>query len=300
MTTDRLYEFLTLSKTLNYSKAAESLFISQSALSKHIAELEKELGLTLFERDNHSVSLTPAGLVLSREAFALIDKCNAAENLLKIENISTTGTLRIACSLEFSYASHIMVFLSQFLQRYPDIAVRLEVITNSITPALFDQFEILFAPCEFMNLPPDIHRDLVRNHTTYAAVPHGHRFISKARVSLSEFAGETLIVPFSEELFGPYAQNLTLARRLTHEKVQYLSVPNLATALLEARLGRGIAILPRYAQAASGNGLFFIRIDNAGCRFNEYIYWDNRNENGAAKLFYEEFRDTCLRRYADV
>ena len=44
MKTETLYEFLVLSKTLNYSKAAENLYISQSVLSKHIQEMEKELG----------------------------------------------------------------------------------------------------------------------------------------------------------------------------------------------------------------------------------------------------------------
>lgn len=296
MTTERLYEFLILSRTLNYSKAAESLFISQSALSKHISELEKEIGLTLFDRDNHSVSLTPAGVVLSNEAFPLIEQCRSTENLLKMDDVSTVGTLRIAIGLEFSYASHIRIFISQFIQRYPDIALRLEVLTDGITPAVFKRCDILFAPCEFMNLSPDIHRELVKRHTTYAAVPHGHKFLSKANVKLSEFAGQTLIVPFADELFGPYAQNLILAAKLTHDRVTHIAVPNLSTALTEVFLDRGIAIVPRYAQAATGNGLFFIAIENRNCRFNEYLYWDDRKGNGAAKLFYEEFLDAYIRK----
>ena len=299
MTTDRLYEFLILSKTLNYSKAAESLFISQSALSKHIRELEKELGLTLFERDNHSVSLTPAGLLLSREAYGLIDKCRSTENLLRLDNVSTRGVLRIAVSLEFSYASHIRIFTSQFIQRYPDIDVRLDVTTHSILPAIFDSCDILFAPCEFMNLPSGIHRKLVKSHTTYVTVPHGHEFLTKSTIKLSELAGQTLIVPFADELFGPYAQNLTLASRLTHDRLAHIAVPNLPTALTEIAMGRGIAILPRYAQRFSDD-LFFIAVDNTSCHFNEFIYWDSREENGAAKLFYEEFCDTYIRRLAAI
>ena len=64
MNTDRLYEFLTLAQTLNYSKAVETLFISQSVLSKHIKDLEKELDVELFIRNTHSVTLTNAGQIL--------------------------------------------------------------------------------------------------------------------------------------------------------------------------------------------------------------------------------------------
>ena len=61
MTTERLYEFLILSKVLNFSQAAESLYITQSVLTKHIQELEKELVTQLFTRTTHEVKLTPYG-----------------------------------------------------------------------------------------------------------------------------------------------------------------------------------------------------------------------------------------------
>ena len=301
MTTDRLYEFLVLSRALSFSKAAGTLFISQSALSKHIAELEKELGLSLFERDNHSVRLTPAGMVLSRDAYAFLDKCNSTESLLKVKNLVSEGTLRIACVLEFSYASHIRIFLSQFTQRYPQIQMQLNVIPNGVRPETLKEYDILFAPCEFQNLPSSVHQDLVRSHFTYAAVCHGHELLAKNQVKLSELAGQTLIVPFAEELFGPYAQNMLLTKKLTHDKISCFSVPNLSTALTEVAIGRGICIVPRYAQYAAGNNMpFFIRIDNPSCRFHEYIYWDENNDNGAAKLFYEEFCNTYIRNHSDM
>ena len=66
MKTEKLYEFLVLSKTLNYSRAAETLYISQSALSKHILEIEQELNTQLFLRTTHDVKLTEAGLYLAQ------------------------------------------------------------------------------------------------------------------------------------------------------------------------------------------------------------------------------------------
>ena len=57
----QLKYFAAVADTLNFSRAAETLFISQSALSKQIADLERELGMVLLQRDKRSVRLTPAG-----------------------------------------------------------------------------------------------------------------------------------------------------------------------------------------------------------------------------------------------
>ena len=56
----QLKYFAAVADTLNFSRAAETLFISQSALSKQIADLERELGMVLLQRDKRSVRLTPA------------------------------------------------------------------------------------------------------------------------------------------------------------------------------------------------------------------------------------------------
>jgi hypothetical protein len=61
MDSDRLNEFIVLAEKLNYSKASKMLFISQSVLSRHIMDLEEELGVRLFDRDYRNVSLTSAG-----------------------------------------------------------------------------------------------------------------------------------------------------------------------------------------------------------------------------------------------
>lgn len=60
MQTEFLYEFVAVAKCLNYRKAAEAVHVSASAISKHIASLEKELGFELFDR-SRGMSLTPAG-----------------------------------------------------------------------------------------------------------------------------------------------------------------------------------------------------------------------------------------------
>ena len=72
MNTEHIKEFVLLASNLNFSKAAEDSFISQSSLSKHIRILEKELGAQLFIRTTRSIMLTEAG----NHVFALCKKDN--------------------------------------------------------------------------------------------------------------------------------------------------------------------------------------------------------------------------------
>jgi len=60
-------EFIAFDEYGNFSKTAQSMYITQPALSRHIAEMEKELGVKLLERNKHSVSFTEAGLKVYKQ-----------------------------------------------------------------------------------------------------------------------------------------------------------------------------------------------------------------------------------------
>ena len=65
MTVFQIQCFLSVAETLNFTEAANRLFIAQSSLSRNISHLEEEIGLTLFIRTKKYVRLTPSGTVLS-------------------------------------------------------------------------------------------------------------------------------------------------------------------------------------------------------------------------------------------
>ncbi len=70
----QLRSFLAVADTLNFSRAAQSLFLSQSALSRQIMDLEREIGLPLFERNTRRVELTEAGRQLLVRARELMER----------------------------------------------------------------------------------------------------------------------------------------------------------------------------------------------------------------------------------
>ena len=289
MNTGRLYEFLVLSKLLNYGKAAEALYISQSVLTKHIQAMEKELGVPLFVRTTHGVTLTEAGRLLTKEAPELVGKCDSVLRRLRSRNVPAQGNIYIGICLEFSYSNHIRRFFQSFLERYPDIELKYDVLTGSTPSSTAGQYDLLFTPCIYHDLPPSIGHLSARSHGTFAILPPGHTLMSQSAVSLHQLSGQTIIVPHAGELFGPYEQNWILAEKATRGQVSVIKVDNLSTALFLVTIGKGICIAPRYAKNMLPAETFTVSISDRSCRFDEHLYY-NKTGNGAARLFFEEYQ----------
>lgn len=75
MDIETMKTFLVLVDTKNFTRTAHQLFIAQSTVTNRILELEKELNVTLFERNNRSVELTPAG----ERIFVVRGECDPAD-----------------------------------------------------------------------------------------------------------------------------------------------------------------------------------------------------------------------------
>lgn len=289
MNTSRLYEFLVLARVLNYSKAAKALFISQSVLSRHILELEKEFGCALLVRDTHGTVLTEAGRVLASEGGALIQKCESAISHLRERTAPAQGRIRVGMSLEFSYSGHIRSFLGQFSRDYPQIELIYDVLPFHTPPDVVTGYDLFFTPCDFPNLPDSVERFSVNSHGIYAILPPNHALLSSGTIRLHQLKGQTIIVPYADELFGPYARNYLLTEKAVKGQLAHINVDNLSTALFLVSMGKGICLAPHYVQNLLRRDTFVVAVADRKCRFDEYLYCCKR-DNSAAKLFFEEFQ----------
>ncbi len=125
----RLRIFLAVARRLSYSRAAEDLFISQPAVSRHMASLEEELGVQLLGQSGNRVFLTETGRVVYGYAQRLFDvEDELTRALAEMANLER-GRLRLGAS------STPGVYLlppavAAFQERYPDIEVSL-LVANS-------------------------------------------------------------------------------------------------------------------------------------------------------------------------
>ncbi len=87
--------FVVVGEELNFTRAAERLFLSQQAVSKSVGQLERELGVPLLERSTHAVALTPAGAALLDPCRAALGAIDAALADARAVGRSERGTVRV-------------------------------------------------------------------------------------------------------------------------------------------------------------------------------------------------------------
>lgn len=120
----KLTIFYHTAKALNTTKAAETLHLSQPAISKSIKELEREMSITLFEREKGRLTLTPAGKYLLEQSEDLIEKERVIMFNLQHMKEKFSGTLFIGASTTLS--QYILPeLLAQFREHHPDIKINL-------------------------------------------------------------------------------------------------------------------------------------------------------------------------------
>ena len=115
--------FLAVCETMNYTRAAEQLFVTQSTLSQYLLKLENELGTPLFSREKSGLVPTEAGHVYLHAARAVVQIQNAAE--ASIAALKKEGFLCVGVS--FWGLTLLTGLLPAFKSRFPDITLRIFV-----------------------------------------------------------------------------------------------------------------------------------------------------------------------------
>jgi DNA-binding transcriptional LysR family regulator len=126
----RLKVFYTVAKRLSFTKAADELFISQPAITKHIHELEDEYKAKLFERKGNRISLTKAGDLLFAFAEDIFERYDNVAFEINALDKRKEGMLRLGASTTVSQYV-VAPLLAKFRNKFPD--VQLSLITGNTT-----------------------------------------------------------------------------------------------------------------------------------------------------------------------
>jgi DNA-binding transcriptional LysR family regulator len=124
---DKLRIFHAAAEAGSFTHAGEALRMSQSAVSRQVSSLEKDLGIALFHRHARGLVLTEQGDMLYRTASDVMNKLQTAETLLADTTTKPTGELRITCPIGLGTV-WVTQRLREFIELYPDI--RVDLILN--------------------------------------------------------------------------------------------------------------------------------------------------------------------------
>lgn len=134
MDSRQLQQFLNLAHSLHFGRAAELSHVSASALSRSIRQLEDELAVVLFERDNRTVALTPAGVAFQDYARDALTQWDVIRHRLHEEAGELQGEVSIYCSVTASY-SFLFDLLDRFRREHPRIEIKLHTGDSELAVA---------------------------------------------------------------------------------------------------------------------------------------------------------------------
>lgn len=134
--------FLTVAREENITKASEVLHITQPTLSRQLAQLEEDLGISLFERGTRKISLTNEGILLRRRAEEIVNLVDKTEAELLEEDKNLAGNICFGCG-ELKSMQVLVDMLAEFHQEYPFVTYDLftgtaDVVKERMEKGLID------------------------------------------------------------------------------------------------------------------------------------------------------------------
>lgn len=202
----QLHYFLVLCEEMNYTRAAQRLFLSRQALRQSITALEAELCGPLFVSAHHKLSLTDRGLSLQRHAAPVVEQFQQMQAALHAE-IQSAEPVRIGISVSLvpDYLPGLETQLDKFRQQYPHIEMRFRLMDNDAVADSVEQGEldaglVMDLGCASKVLA----RTTLRADPACLLVPRGHPFWEKESVPLADLRGQRVLLPsLRQDLFAP-------------------------------------------------------------------------------------------------
>ncbi|MEM6521083.1 MAG: LysR substrate-binding domain-containing protein [Cyanobacteria bacterium P01_C01_bin.70] len=280
----QLRYFVTVAEELHFGRAADRLQITQPALSKQVASLEKTLGTLLLLRTKRTVQLTHAGQVFLEQAHQLLGQAEAAIQLARRADQGEIGQLTIGFT---ETAAHTVLpqWVRTFRQQHPGVEITMiELATEAQVKAL-QQGQIDLA---FLHPPIDerglqLHSILEENFV--AVLPQQHPLLEYESIPIAALADEALIIhpraegPTLYDAFIQVCYDAGFQPKIVQESISLQARVCLAAA------GIGITFTPDSLQCLVGNNVACRPLANCPIRLKFAAVWPQKSVNPKLKAF---------------
>lgn len=284
--------FIAVAEHLNFSRAAESLYISQPSLSIRISALEAELGVKLFQRTHQQVYLTDEGAVLLPAVRDILERIRQLSQLVKESLPAEPEPAELLIGIDVTEDRALPIIentLSSFQKRYPKTSIKVMDIS-------VDEYEekLLQGDMDFCMM---VLQDQAEVNPAFLSIP----LLSEPMVMVTMDPGgrsvEELIRTREAQLLFEGARGQRWNRqyleflRSYKPDIQPTYVENPSLLCLNLSRGKVISFLPKtYAESALDGRLSMIPVEfPQGCDITLTLLWKKDNIKPAIQLMINEF-----------
>ena len=270
VTLKQLRAFVAVARQGSFTVAAESLYITQSALSGLIKELEQTLGLRLFDRSTRRLQLSDTGRDLYPQIEKILQELEAVVD--EVGNIKQLrqGLVRVAAS-QLLAATTLPVQMAQFRTRHPQVQLRLvdSPVETVVSRVFANEVDFGIGP------ERDPNSDIIATRwfrlPFMAVLPPGHPLAERERLEWTDLAPYSLIT-----LQGQFTERLARDMGAAREEVSLQPANEVAfmtTALAMVKVGLGLTVCMPYArELVFQHGLLLRPIGNPEVKRSFYVF----------------------------
>ena len=242
MNTKQIDYCIELAHTLNFSRAADHMFVSQPTFSYQIRLLEEEIGFSIFERSGRGAALTPAGEQFVSYLIHMREEMKRA--IEQGQNFSSKYRDDIAISLMVRQAIY---FLPEAIKLFADTNPEVQIspkfqYTGGLECFLKNEADILFSLEEHVKQIPGVSVYKLFTSKIYLIADKNDILARKKLITESDLYGRTLLVGGG----SPEALKSVQQRLISSKKIDYFNSPDHETTLINVASGRGVCLAPGF------------------------------------------------------
>lgn len=296
MEISRLRALRELARLHTMAAAAEALFLTPSAVSQQIAQLEEEAGTPLTERRGRGVRLTRAGEVLVGHAERILTVLDEAKSDLAVIKREVAGVLRVAAFPTVA-AALLPHAIKELQVRYP----QLEIVYTEMEPA--DALAALGAwnaDIAFVdNLSTQLSSGRQKNvdliplidDVLYALLPEGHRLAQRQDISVADLKDERWALDSVAHFYGEFIRNL--CRRAGFEPRVNAECRGFETVRSMVASGCSISVIPGLRLVHELSGVRAVKLRPEARRQISVAYRHGERNHPTLQVFLAQIASTA-------
>ena len=295
MDLSKLRFFIAVAERLSFTAAADALCISQSTVSRHVADFEAEVGRPLFLRDRRAVRLTPAGALMLAEAREI--EARVGEALAKVRGLDRTPAGKLRLGVLGTPSQQIFPALARrFHQVRPGVELEIQRLSwRQVNEQLHKgRLDLAFTLSMGLEHLPGLEWRVLRSDRLAAVVPLDHPLASDRSVEFLRLAKEGFILPSGLEAPAGREWFFQQCRQAGFTPRVVAEPDSLETVLTLVESGLGISVLAGHVAQGASPGLRFVPFADPAATADLVVAWKPSNPNPALGLFLEE-TDAWLR-----
>lgn len=269
----------------SFSKAARALYISQSSVSEQIADLEREMGVTLFVRDGRSTILTAAGEVFLAEARSVLVAAQHAIEMAQGAERGEIGTLRIGF-FAGGIGTNFTKIVRRFRREHPGVRLSLyEMHPAQQWQALVEgRIDLGFTRRLEPHYLEELAFETIRQDQVVAVLPKDHP-LAPGPVNVRDLAGESFVLSSRETSPAVFDKVIELCSEAGFSpKIASISTV-WSSVVLMVQAGEGISLLPLNHQQSRTSDLLFCPLTAKNAYVDLIIAWSPRRDSAIMQSF---------------